>query len=64
MLYLYLSYSLVQYVFCSKASNRLVKEVGNAAKETDLTFAYKPKDPKKKTDQKSIPFQVGSSSRE
>ncbi|XP_052769779.1 circularly permutated Ras protein 1-like [Mya arenaria] len=41
-----------------QASNRLVKEVGNAAKETDLTFRYKPKDPKNKTKKKAIPFQV------
>jgi len=38
--------------------NRLVKEIGNAAKKTDLTFQYKPKDPKKKTDKTTIPFQV------
>jgi len=38
--------------------NRLVKEVGNAAKKTDLTFHYKPKDPKNKTDKTTIPFQV------
>ncbi|KAH3859158.1 circularly permutated Ras protein 1-like [Dreissena polymorpha] len=41
-----------------QASNRLVKEVGNAAKETDLTFRYKSKDPKKKISKKTIPFQV------
>ncbi|WAR18290.1 CPAS1-like protein [Mya arenaria] len=41
-----------------QASNRLVKEVGNAAKETDLTFRYKPKDSKNKTKKKAIPFQV------
>ncbi|XP_053394854.1 circularly permutated Ras protein 1-like isoform X4 [Mercenaria mercenaria] len=41
-----------------EVSNRLVKEVGNAAKETDLTFRYKAKDSKKKITKKSIPFQV------
>jgi hypothetical protein len=35
-----------------------VKEVGNAAKETDLTFRYKAKDVKKKISKQSIPFQV------
>ncbi|KAL4238999.1 hypothetical protein ACF0H5_003703 [Mactra antiquata] len=39
-------------------SNRLVKEVGNAAKETDLTFKFKAKDKTKKLVAKSIPFQV------
>ena len=42
-----------------QSSNRLVKEVGNAAKETDLTFKYKAKDPKKKIEKSSLPFQVG-----
>ncbi|XP_053377820.1 circularly permutated Ras protein 1-like isoform X2 [Mercenaria mercenaria] len=41
-----------------EVSNRLVKEVGNAAKETDLTFRYKAKDAKKKITKQSIPFQV------
>ena len=35
-----------------------MKEVGNAAKETDLTFKYKAKDPKKKIEKDSLPFQV------
>lgn len=41
-----------------QASNRLVKEVGNASKEMDLTFRYKAKDPTKKLSKKTIPFQV------
>ena len=44
--------------FIFQSSNRLVKEVGNAAKETDLTFKYKAKDPKKKIEKSSLPFQV------
>ena len=37
-----------------------MKEVGNAAKETDLTFRYKAKDPKKKITKDSLPFQVNN----
>ena len=39
---------------------RLVKEVGNALKDTDLTFRFKMKDSSKKPDREEIPFQVGN----
>ncbi|KAL4239000.1 hypothetical protein ACF0H5_003704 [Mactra antiquata] len=39
-------------------SNLLVKEVGNAAKDTDLTFQFKAKDKTRKPVAKYIPFQV------
>ena len=55
---LHLPISLICVVQFFQMSNRLVKEVGNAAKETDLTFKYKAKDPKKKIEKDSLPFQV------
>ncbi|KAK3592927.1 hypothetical protein CHS0354_011727 [Potamilus streckersoni] len=41
-----------------EGTNRLVKEVGTALKETHLTFHYKVKDPRKKFDSDTVPFQV------
>ena len=54
-----MSYKVLLF-FCLliQETNRLVKEVGNAAKETDLTFKYKAKDPKKRITKSSVPFQV------
>ncbi|XP_048733712.2 circularly permutated Ras protein 1-like isoform X2 [Ostrea edulis] len=41
-----------------KASSRIIKEVGSATKDTDMTFSFKMKNPGKKLDIEKIPFQV------
>ncbi|KAJ8309347.1 hypothetical protein KUTeg_014221 [Tegillarca granosa] len=41
-----------------QGSNRIEKEVGNALKDTDLTFRFKPKTPGKKISLAEVPFQV------
>ncbi|CAG2235404.1 Circularly permutated Ras protein 1,Circularly permutated Ras protein 2 [Mytilus edulis] len=41
-----------------KGSSRVVKEVGNATKDTDIIFKFKLKNPGKKLDVESLPFQA------
>lgn len=41
-----------------QGSSRVVKEIGSATKDTDMTFVYKLKNPGKKLDIEKIPFQV------
>lgn len=41
-----------------KGSSKIVKEIGSATKDTDMTFVYKLKNPGKKLDIEKIPFQV------
>ena len=51
-----LSYSLLYNVF--QGSSRVVKEIGNATKDTDIIFKFKLKNPGKKLTVDSLPFQV------
>lgn len=41
-----------------QGSSKIVKEIGSATKDTDMTFVYKLKNPGKKLDIEKIPFQV------
>ncbi|XP_062584325.1 circularly permutated Ras protein 1-like isoform X2 [Saccostrea cucullata] len=41
-----------------KGSSKIIKEVGSATKDTDMTFSFKLKNPGKKLDIEKIPFQV------
>ena len=41
-----------------QGNSKIIKEVGSATKDTDMTFSFKLKNPGKKLDINKIPFQV------